>query len=316
MKRLLRRFLFATSAVILVGTVAVFGAAWLMLDYALRPQMQTEAQAWAEAESYAPAVRMWADSLRTARALRDTTIAAPDGTRLHAWYVRSPRSDGRTAVLLHGYSCCAPVMMHLGRMYERELGYNILLPDLRHAGRSGGSYVGMGWPDRLDALEWVKLSPQLFGRETRVVVHGVSMGAATAMMASGEPAPPTLRAYVEDCGYTSVDAQFRKEIGSQFGLPAWPLVPAASLLCRLRHGWSFTEASALRAVSRCRLPMLFIHGSADDYVPTDMVRPLYNAKPQPKALWVAPGAGHAKSYTTHPEEYTRRVAAFLTPYMH
>lgn len=315
MKRRLLRLLAWLLLVVLVLTGITVGAAWFLLDYALKPAMMSEAEAMEFAETKLSGLRSWTDSLRTAGTLRDTTISAADGTPLHAWYANSPRSNGRTAILLHGYGACAPAMMHLGRMYYRDLGYNILLPDLRHAGRSGGDYVGMGWPDRLDVVQWIHAAPQLFGWKTRIVVHGISMGAATTMMTAGEDTPASVRAFVEDCGYTSVDEQFSKEIVEMFHLPAFPLVPTASLLCRFRYGWTFGGASAVKAVSHCAKPMLFIHGSADDFVPTDMVRHLYNAKPQPKALWVAPASGHAESYADHTEEYTERVAEFLQPYM-
>lgn len=207
-------------------------------------------------------------------------------------------------------------MMPLGRMYRRDLGYNLLLPDLRYAGRSGGTHIQMGWLDRLDVRRWLDVVPALFGDSATVVVHGISMGAATAMMLSGEAdLPPAVRAFVEDCGYTSVWDQFRKELRGRFGLPPFPLLYSASWLCGVRYGWDFREASALEAVRRCRRPMLFVHGAADDYVPTSMVRVLYAAKPAPKALWVAPGSAHAMSYHDHPEEYARRVAQFLAPWM-
>jgi len=84
-----------------------------------------------------------------------------------------------------------------------------------------------------------------------------------------------------------------------------------TLLCKALCGWSFGEASALNGVARCPYPMLFIHGGSDTFVPTRMVRELYGAKPEPKALWVAPGSGHAASYRDHKEEYARRVREFL-----
>lgn len=254
----------------------------------------------------------WRDSLQQAQAWRDTLITAPDGTPLHAYYVRTQPATARTALLIHGYTDCAVRMMHLGRMYQRQLNANLIIPDLRNAGRSGGDHFQMGWPDRLDAKLWVDLAPKLFGDSVRLVVHGVSMGAATTMMLAGESdLPASVKAFVEDCGYTSVDEQFTKELHAQFGLPRFPLIPAASLLCRLRYGWGFGEASSLKAVSRCHRPMLFIHGTADTYVPTEMVRPLYCAKSGTKVLWLVPGAAHARSYMTHPEEYLRKTQQFL-----
>ncbi len=89
-----------------------------------------------------------------------------------------------------------------------------------------------------------------------------------------------------------------------------------SLLCRQKYGWSFSEASALNQVAKCRLPMFFIHGDKDTYVPTWMVYPLYEAKPGPKELWIVPGAAHAVSYKENKQEYTDRVRAFVGRYIH
>lgn len=314
MKRFLTVFLAFAFALALVVTAG----AWLLLDYSLKPgdRGRDVAAAWSEMGAHYPGLIAWRDSLVRAGALRDTAIVAADGARLHAFYVRAARPTRRTAVLVHGYTDSAVRMMMLGRMYGRDLGYNILLPDLRNAGLSAGDHYQMGWLDRLDVRRWLDVVPAAFGDSAAVVVHGVSMGAATTMMLSGEPdLPPSVRAFVEDCGYTTVWAQFEKELGERFRLPAWPLMPVASALCRLRYGWDFREASALGAVGRCRLPMLFIHGAQDDFVPTRMVHELYAAKPAPKALWVAPGSAHALSYHDHPAEYTRRVAEFLNPLM-
>lgn len=205
--------------------------------------------------------------------------------------------------------------MPLGYMYERNLGYNILLPDLRFAGNSGGDHMQMGWKDRKDLIRWLHVIPSLFGDTATVVVHGISMGAATTMMLSGEKDVPRVRAYVEDCGYTSVWEQFHKELGERFHLPSFPIMNIASHLCRLRYGWDFKEASALKQVKHCKKPMYFIHGSADKFVPTYMVYELYRAKPAPKKLWIAPESEHAASFHDHKEEYTQNIRNFLIPLM-
>lgn len=257
-----------------------------------------------------PHAALWLDSLQRSGALRDTMIVNERGLRLHAWYVAGKQGSTRTAVLLHGYKSNPIHMLHIGFLYHQVLGYNILLPDQEAHAQSEGKTIGMGWPDRLNALQWARVAHDRFLCDT-LVVHGISMGAATVMNLSGEPTPDYVRAFVEDCGYTSVWDEFEGELRARFGLPAFPLLPLASWLCGLRHGWSFDEANSLEQVRRCVKPMLFIHGSEDDFVPTHMLRPLYDAKPAPKAMWLAPGSGHARAYDDHPEEYTRRVARFL-----
>lgn len=314
MNRKTKRVAVVLATLLLLLGVSLFGASWYLLDYALKPGdrgRQTEV-AWQQMDSIYPGLRSWYDSLDTAGLLHDTVIAAPDGARLHAEYVRSAKPTRRTAVLVHGYTDCGVRMMHLARMYYRDLGANLIIPDLRNAGGTDGDHFQMGWKDRHDVKQWISLVPELFGDSATVVVHGVSMGGATTMMLSGDADVPfTVKAYVDDCGYTSVDDQFTKELKEQYGLPRFPLIPAASTLCRWRYGWDFSEASALNQVRQCPRPMLFIHGSADTYVPTSMVYPLYEAHKGKKALWVAPDAIHARSYQAHPQEYTRRVSSFL-----
>jgi hypothetical protein len=218
------------------------------------------------------------------------------------------RGSARTAVLVHGWRDCAVKFFWLARLYERELGYNVVLPDLHACGDSEGEAIQMGWLDRLDVKHWMTLF-----RTDTMAVHGVSMGAATTMMLSGETMPEGIRElrFVEDCGYTGVWDEFKGQLRAQFGLPPFPLMYTASALCDAIYGWRFGEADAVRQVSRCPYPMLFIHGGADDFVPTGMVHPLYEAKKGEKAIWVAPGSGHARSYMDHRAEYTQRLRKFL-----
>ena len=295
--------------------ISLLSGAYYLLSYALKPgdRSRNETLAWHEVDSLYPGMLQWRDSLQNNHALKDTTIITLRQDTLHAWYVAAPQPTATTAVLVHGYTDCAIRMMPLGRMYNRQLKTNILIPDLYNAGRSSGDHFQMGWNDRLDIKQWTNdIAPLLFGDSVRIVVHGISMGAATTMMLSGDKdVSPAVMAYIEDCGYTSVDEQFSKELKEQFNLPQWPLIPLASQLCQFIYGWNFYQASSLEQVKRCTRPMLFIHGSADAFVPTSMVYPLYRAKPQPKELWIAPNAPHAKSYLCHPQNYTQRVEMFL-----
>ena len=230
----------------------------------------------------------------------------PSGERHHAFFVN--RGSTRTALVIHGWRDCAIKFFWLARIYEHELGYNVVMPELHACGESEGDAIQMGWKDRLDVLHWLKT----FQADT-MVVHGVSMGAATTMMLSGMEMPDDIKdlRFVEDCGYTSVWDEFAGQLKEQFGLPAFPLMYSTSLLCKLRYGWSFGEASALEQVRKCQYPMLFIHGNTDTFVPSQMVYPLYEAKPGAKELWIAEGAEHALSYKEHKDEYIGKVKDFV-----
>lgn len=286
---------------------------YYLLHYALVANKSGQHVEAMQREMYAkyPEVGEWLDSLRAADALKDTFLTNIDGIRLHAYYVAAPQPTPKTAVIIHGYTDNAMSMMHIGSMYHRVLQYNILLPDLQYAGFSGGEAIQMGWKDREDVLLWVQAVPMLFGDGAEVVLHGISMGAATVMMLSGDALPSLVKTAIADCGYTSVWDQFEKELKEQFGLPAFPLLHTASFLCQLKYDWNFSEASALRQVSQSSLPILFIHGTVDHYVPTRMVYELYQAKPSPKAIWVSPAQVHAESYKQYPKEYTTRVKEWV-----
>ncbi len=305
MKKITVWFVIVVLAV-LMGVLV--GAGSYMLDFSLAPD-PTRANTdscYRQLFTDYPETREWMDSLRTHHALRDTMIVMPGGYRLHTYYIN--RGSQRTAMVIHGWRDQAIKFFYFARMYERLLGYNVVMPDLYASGMSDGDMLRMGWLDRLDVLQLL----DVFKADT-MVVHGVSMGAATTMMMSGEQMPEDIRdlRFVADCGYTSVWDEFAGELKNQFGLPAFPLMYTTSLLCQLRYGWNFDEASALRQVAKCQYPMFFIHGDSDDFVPTYMVHQLYDAKSAPKELWITKGTDHAHSYKNHRTEYVARVRRFL-----
>ena len=315
-----KKALIIIFTVLVLAVVGLAGTSWCLLDFSLKPAYnkgRSDAAMYRRVYTAYPAIQPWIDSLRQCGGLHDTMLAAPQGYALHALYIRRSNTTPRVAVVVHGYTDCAVYMLPWAKLYY-DLGYNVFLPELFGNGHSAGDHQQMGWNDRLDVLKWMEVAQNLFavkGKPSVMVVHGVSMGAATTMCVSGESTPDYVKAFVEDCGYTSVWDEFAYELKEQFGLPELPLLPAASLLCRLRYGWSFGEASPLRMVAMCRKPMLFIHGGADNFVPTRMVFPLYHAKPQPKMLWIAPGSRHAKSLHDYPGGYESVVRRFLNRYL-
>ena len=309
MKKNMKRVLLALAVVTTLLLAAVSGGSFYMLDYSLAPdanRMDRDSCLQQQFAGY-PESREWLDSLQMIHALRDTFLTTATGERMHGFTVN--RGCQRTAIVIHGWRDCAIKFLWLARIYERELGYNIVMPELHGCGESEGDAIQMGWKDRCDVMEWLKA----FQTDT-MVVHGVSMGAATTMMLSGEQMPTEIKdlRFVEDCGYTSVWDEFAGQLKDQFGLPAFPLMHTTSMLCKLRYGWSFGEASALEQVKRCRYPMLFIHGGSDTFVPTEMVYPLYEAHQGKKALWIAPNSEHAESYKDHKDEYVKRIRTFVT----
>lgn len=318
MKKTTKRWIAIVSAVILAILIAVitYGSFYLV-DYALTSKPQSHKKNWGKAFAWYPELRPWLDSIRAERAWSDTFAIMPDGTRAHAVLIRSTKANGRTAVVVHGYTNNSIDMLHIARIYNKEMHYNIMLPDLHGHGLTGGNDIQMGWKDRIDVLKWIEMAPKTFGISADsmlIVVHGISMGAATTMCVSGEKTPKYVRCFVEDCGYISAWDEFKHELHGRYSLPAFPLLYTASWLTKAKYGWSFKEASPLKQVAKCTKPMLFIHGDKDTFVPTWMVYPLYEAKPHPKSLWIAPGSGHAFAYRDHRKEYIKKVEEFVNQY--
>ncbi len=212
-------------------------------------------------------------------------------------------------MICHGYTSKGADMFGVARRYN-EAGYSVLLPDLRGHGESEGHYIGMGWHDRLDVLGWIDF---ILAREpgARVVLHGISMGAATVMMAAGEALPENVVAGISDCGFTSVWAEFSYQLKAIFGLPPFPVMYLADLMTRLRAGYSFREASAVRQLKKARVPLLFIHGTQDRFVPFFMLDEVYAACASPKDKLAVQGAGHGGAAREAGEAYWEKVFGFI-----
>lgn len=189
------------------------------------------------------------------------------------------------------------------------------MPDDRGHGGSEGDYIGFGWPDRKDYLLWIRKIIEAVGESAQIVLHGISMGGATVMMISGEKLPEQVKVIVEDCGYTSVYDQLLYQLKRIYKLPAFPILPATSLLTRMKAGYHFNEASALKQLDKNKLPTLFIHGSEDTFVPTEMVWRLYEACKTEKEIYIAEGAGHGMAYSTDKAAYEQKVSDFVGRYL-
>ena len=312
MKNLLRAAAFVLSVLFLNACLA----GKYMSDYALKPTphgVEDIERTRQKADSILPGSTAWYDGLKAQGVLKDHWITNDEGLRLHACSVPAARPEEArgTAVVVHGYHDNHFVFLYLVRMYRDRLNYNVLFPDLQYHGYSEGDEIQMGWKDRLDLMKWIDVAHDLF-KDDFMVLHGVSMGAATVMMTSGERLPEYVKCFVEDCGYSSVRGQFSKNLKDMSPLLPKAIVTSASIVTKRRYGWSFDEADCRKALSRCEKPMLFIHGDADDYVLFEHLWKNYNAKKKGyKEYWVALDAVHANAYAKHPEEYARRVSNFL-----
>lgn len=318
MKRLLSFAALVAAALCLTGCLA----GKYMSTYALTPNphgVDDIERTRHKADSLLPGSTMWYDNLKAEGILRDTTIVGYRNFKVHACFVpaKDPATANGTAIVVHGYGDNHFVFLYLVRMYRDDLNYNVLFPDLQYHGYSEGDHIQMGWYDRYDVEKWIEVAHNVF-HDDFMVLHGVSMGAATVMMTSGDPLPEYVRCVVADCGYSSVVKQFNNNRKQNFAFIPADVLQSASTVTKKRYGWGFWEASAAKQLEKCTIPVLFIHGDADDFVPIEHLWINYKAKKQGyKEYWVAPGAVHANSFQKHPEEYKARVSDFLriVPYL-
>ena len=237
-------------------------------------------------------------------------LGSRDGLRLHGYFAADPGTN-RYAIICHGYHSNADSMMLFAEKFY-SMGYGVLLPDARGHGQSEGAYVGMGWDERLDIADWAgwlaARSP-----DCEIVLYGISMGGATVMMAAGEESlPDNVRAVVEDCGYSSIKSEFRFQLEQLFHLPSFPVLNMADMMGRLRAGYSILrDGDAVAQVKKTQVPMLFIHGGEDLFVPTAMVYEVYEAATVEKGLLVVEGAGHGMASSVDRETYWQTVTDFL-----
>lgn len=238
-------------------------------------------------------------------------ITADDGVRLAGRYYH--HADGAPlAIIFHGYKGFARRDGLGGYTLCKRLGFNVLLPDQRSHGASGGHTITMGVKERYDCRAWAWWAARRFGPETPLFLMGVSMGASTVLMASSLNLPGSVRGIIADCGYTS-PGEIARRCLPQY-LPHLPVRPAYAIgrLGTLLFGrFDPEDADCRRSVARTRIPILFIHGEADDFVPCAMTRENYEACASPKRLLTIPGAGHAVSCYVDPAAYAEAVERFL-----
>ncbi|MEG2251653.1 MAG: alpha/beta hydrolase [Clostridia bacterium] len=238
-------------------------------------------------------------------------ITSFDGLKLRGSYL--PAGEEKQAVLLmHGYrakggiSDFAPLL----RFYH-ELGLSVLVVDQRAHGQSEGKWICYGVKERYDCKQWLEW---LNGRAhfADLFLSGLSMGAATVLMATALALPPNVRGVVADCGFTSPWEICGHVLHVQYHLPKWPLLPLANAAVRHAAGYDLREASAVEAMRKdTSIPVLFIHGDQDAFVPTWMGRENYEACAATKVLVIVPGAGHALSVWKASADVQAAISAFV-----
>lgn len=229
-------------------------------------------------------------------------------------YLKEDAATDKYVILIHGYTGSGATMLEYDDYYV-ENDYNILIIDHRIHGNSDGQYCTMGIKETDDILMWIDFIVSR-NPNAEIVLHGISMGAAAIMMATGsEDIPDNVVAAIEDCGFTSVIDEFGSQIKMRVGIEARPLLKASSLYAKIKAGFFYGENSPIEAVKRSSTPTLFIHGTADDFVPFYMLQELYDSASCEKEMVEIEGAEHVMSHVVDPEKYWSAVDSFLKKYI-
>ncbi len=240
-------------------------------------------------------------------------IESPFGYRLKAYHAgpEPAPADGsrRFCVIAHGYT-----HTHLGGIkyawMMRKLGFDVIMYDERHHGLSGGKTCSLGYFESMDLLAVIEDTFRREGDDTFLGVYGESMGASAALLAQADD--PRIRFVIADCPFSDLSTLVPWLIKDLHHLPRTPFVQAADFFFRLRNKVSLRAIRPLEAMGWAKSPILFIHGEADRFIPTEHSQLLYQACTAPKEIWVAPnGAGHAESFRKNREEYPHVVERFI-----
>ena len=251
---------------------------------------------------------------RSVRALprEDVSVLSQDGLTLRGYYYEQT-PGAPLEILFHGYRGDGERDLSGGVERCFRLGHNALIVDHRACGRSDGHVTTFGIKERYDCLCWVRFAIDRFGEDVTIIIGGVSMGAATVMMAAGEQLPKNVVYGLADCGFTSPKEIIQKVI-KDMHLPAKLIYPFVWLAAKLFGGFNLEECSPMEAVGRAKIPLIFLHGTGDDFVPYEMSERLCEACVSRKKMQPIEGAGHGLAYPVDKELYLQSIRDFAPEY--
>lgn len=260
-------------------------------------------------EPFYPQMRKWVDEIRAMKR-EQVEITSFDGLKLRGFYYEySP--DSPLELIFHGYGGNAERDLSGGVERCFALGRSVILIDQRGAGQSEGRVCSFGINERRDCLKWIEFASEKFGKNRPLIIGGVSMGAATVMMASGEELPENVVCVMADCGYSSA-REIIKKVVREMKLPENLVYPLIKLGARIYGHFDLEETSPIEAVARSKTPIVFIHGDNDDFVPHSMSVACFEACNAPKKLVTIEGAGHGLAFPVNGKKYVDSLREFET----
>lgn len=313
-------YVIAVLVLVLILLALLFIIAKSILDYAILRKGIAKAHKKVE-ESGAPPSAYRKQTLENAHMWEEQTtlvhkIAAADGETLVGYTIAAKQPTNKAALIMHGHDCSASSIFPIGKLFL-DAGYNLLLPEMRGNGPSGGNALTFGVLESDDAILWLNKMVELYGERCEILIYGNSLGAATTLLASAKDnLPKQVKCAVSDCSFSSLTEEIICEAGGRLpGIVAKPLFWAMNILTKKLAGFSIYDAAPIEAVKKSGLPTLFVHGKDDTFVPTEMCQKLFDAKVGLKEMHLFDGAVHAVSYFVNPEEFTKVCLDFAGRYI-
>lgn len=300
---------------LLVIAVLIASYVCFRMAFFVKPEDKnpTEEYPIPEGRIYEPFREQMVAWIKEVRALphEDMTITSFDGLKLRGrYYEFAPGAP--LEIMFHGYRGNAERDMCGGVQRCFALGRSALIVDQRGCGSSEGNVISFGIHEVRDCLAWLDHAIQRFGPDVKIILTGISMGASTVMMAAGQELPPNVIGVLADCGFTSAEDIIKVVIREKMHLPPNISYPFVKLGARLFGHFNLDSISALEAMAKAKVPVIFYHGEADDFVPCDMSRRNFDACASRKHLVTIPGAGHGLCYLVDPERYLKELDAFFS----
>ncbi len=238
----------------------------------------------------------------------EITITSYDGLKLYGRYYHF-EDNVPLKIEFHGYRGSAFRDFCCGNSIGKKMHNNVLVVDQRAHGKSEGTMITFGIKERFDCLSWTEYATNRF-KDTPIFLSGVSMGAATVLMASELNLPSSVVAIIADCGFSS-PKEIICHVCKNMKLPPKLIYPFVALAARLYGNFSLTSASAIEAVKHAKIPIFFAHGEEDDFVPCYMSRQMYETCASDKTILTVPGASHAMCYLEATPTYEKYVEALM-----
>ncbi len=246
----------------------------------------------------------------TAQPMDEVTIVSDDGLKLCGHYFRAD-SSRRIILCVHGYrGLCFHDFASAGRFLHAQ-NCDLLLIDQRASGKSEGEFITFGAKEKTDIRAWCDYLADHNPQDLPVYLYGLSMGCTTVLCALDQGVDTVINGVIADCGFSSIRAILAHQSSHSFHIPPYPALKLLGLFCILRAGFRFDEGDAEKTLRSCTVPILFIHGAQDHFVPPDNTIRNYEACASKKELVLVEGAIHGSSYNTNEALYQSKLLSFF-----